>query len=110
LEELGRRNAGIEGLFKRIDANTITAHIYKSGKKISECAVRQGGLWREGGITFSWDALGQNNSCNEMLSLEVDDQAIYFRTLGMTSKGAQSKLSHEGAAECFWALLIERLQ
>ena len=65
---------------------------------------------RDGGITFSWDASARGGSFNEMLSVAVDDQSMFFKTIGMAFRGADANLSHEGAAEFLWGLLIEKLQ
>ena len=110
LQELSVRNPEIEGVFRRIDANAFTAGVYKNGRKVSECSVSLGELGRDGGIKFSWDASARGSSFNEMLSVAVDDQAIHFHPLGMSLRAGDSKLSHEGAAEFLWALLIDRLQ
>ena len=111
LRELGERNAGIEGECRLIDANTLTAIVYRNGAKATECSIRLGVLGqRGGGLSFSWDASTQRNSANEMLLIETDDQSIYFKSMGMSSGGSKTQLSHEGAAEFFWTLLIEPLQ
>jgi len=45
-----------------------------------------------------------------MLSVDCDDQSMFFKSLiGMSSRAA-GKLSQEGAAELLWSKLIERLQ
>ena len=110
LHELGQRNPGIDGVFRSIDADTFIATIYREGKNASECAIRLGGFSSKDGITFSWDASARGNSYNEMLSMDVDDQVIYFRKLGITTNNTESKLSQQGAAEFYWSLLIDRLQ
>jgi hypothetical protein len=43
LQEIERRNPGIEGNFRRIDANRFTAAVYRNGAVISRCTVFIGG-------------------------------------------------------------------
>jgi hypothetical protein len=51
------------------------------------------------------------NSWNEALSVESDDQSIYFKPLGMQSAShSGDKLSFQGAAELFWGLFIRPIQ
>jgi len=112
LQELHTRHPEVEHSFRRVDANCFTATVFRGGNKVSECSVRLGGFGRSDlGIAYSHDASERRNSFNEMLSVETDDQGIFFKTLGMTMRHARdSKLSPEGAAEFLWSLLIEPLQ
>ena len=112
LKELADRNPSIEGKYQPIDATKFTATIYQNGKKVSECAVNMGGHgFRKDGITFSYDASARGNSFNEIVSVEADDQTLFFKPLGMDARHARDgHLSQEGAAELFWAMLIARLQ
>ncbi|QIL19798.1 toll/interleukin-1 receptor domain-containing protein [Thermomonas sp. HDW16] len=111
LAELCERNASIEGRFKRIDANHFSAVIYESGKARSQCTIRLGGPFGKG-ISYSSDVGGSGNSWNEMLSVECDDQHQFLRCMGMSMMGnhRDQQLSHEGAAEYFWSMLIAPLQ
>ncbi len=117
LDELQKRNQGIEGRFKHIDAHCFTAVIYQSGDSVARCAIRHGGSSRfESGIAYSQDDCGSGSSSrsfNEMLSLEVGEQALSLKSMGMSSYmsgGERESLSFEGAAELYWAKLIEPLQ
>ena len=116
LEELGSRNAGVEGRFKRIDAHSFTAVIYKSGKEISRCAIRYGGSRGFGsGITYSADSRAMGNSYNEQMTVEADDQALFLKPTGMRMymtgrKNAADHLTFDGAAEYYWDMLMEPLQ
>ena len=111
LKELENRNAGIEGAFKRLDATRFTAAVYRDGSALSRCQIRLGGA-SGNGISFSYGNLG-DNATNESLSVEVGEQALYLRALGMASFHSitrETHLSFEGAAEYFWSLFIEPLQ
>lgn len=112
LEELSDRNLDIEGKFQQIDATKFTATIYQNGKNVSQCAINLGGSgFSRNGITFSYDASARSNSFNEAVSVEADDQALFFKPLGMDTRNArEAHLSHEGAAELYWGMLITRLQ
>jgi hypothetical protein len=115
LAELSTRNPGIEGGFRRIDANRFTAVAYRNGEAVARCAIRLGD--RTGymsGITYSHDDSAADGSYNESLSVENDDQTLYLRPLGMSMmrRGGreQNKLSMEGGAELYWDLFVEPLQ
>lgn len=112
LAELQARNLGTEGVFRRISGNAFSGVIYQAGKKVSQCGIRLGDNgFRSGGITYSSDPTAPSGSFNEMVSVEKDDQAMYFKPLGMAMyRGRDDKLSQEGVAEFFWELLIKQLQ
>ncbi len=109
--ELEARNADIEARFKRIDTNKFTASVYRQGKAISRCKIALGGMFGAG-ISFSYNDDPSDNAINENLSVENDDQNLFFKPLGMAHLGRnESKnLTFEGAAEYYWALFIESLQ
>lgn len=63
------------------------------------------------GIAYSHGDDAGSNSFNENLSVENDEQSIYFKPLGMsTYDSREKKLSFEGAAEAYWALFLEPIQ
>ncbi len=112
LEELQHRNSGIEGVFRRIDANRFTASVFKNGKKAAQCTVFMGGAFTGRGIAYLASESMETNSYNESLTVEADDQQLYLRSMGMHHLGAgkDKKLSEEGGAEFYWSILIDRLQ
>lgn len=113
LAELASRHPGIDGRYRRIDARRFTASIYRDGTAVAQCSIRIDSIGsRSQCIAFSFNASAQDGSSNEMLNVEFDSQAIYFKSLGMQSFGArrEQRLSEQGAAELLWALLIEPLQ
>jgi hypothetical protein len=108
LKELSLRNHEIDQNFRRIDANRFTASAYREGEKVCECSVFLGGM--TGGIAYAMrdDA---RSGFNESLSVENDDQSLYFKALGMQSSSRSAdKLSFQGAAEFFWDLFIRPIQ
>lgn len=111
--ELQARNDGVECAFRRIDANRFTVAAYKNGKAVARCTVFMGGDRHfGGGIAYAHGETTESNSYNESLNVEADDQALYFRSMGMARFGADrdQKLSFEGAAEFYWGLFIAPLQ
>jgi hypothetical protein len=114
LQALQERNNDIKTVFDRIDSRRFSAVIYRGGKAVAECSIRLDGFGgrRSDGVAFSYDASARPGSYNEMLSVEADSQSLFFKSMGMQSLGADQKdqLSHEGAAELLWDLLISRLQ
>jgi hypothetical protein len=113
LDELQRRNAGIAGRFRRIDANKFTAVVYRQGKAVSRCTIFLGGL-AQTGIAFSNTDTPTGGAFNESLSVRDDDQALHLEPLGMSSlfRGETQgrKLTAEGGAEMYWGLFMEPLQ
>ncbi|MBU3891055.1 toll/interleukin-1 receptor domain-containing protein [Methylosinus sporium] len=111
LEELQARHASIRTTFRRLDANRFTAVVYRAGAAVARCKIALGGMFGSG-VTFSYSDQAADNSCNESLSVEADDQGLYFKAMGMASmgRGADRHLTFEGAAEYYWGLLIEPLQ
>lgn len=109
LGELKARNPGIQTTLRRIDANCFTATIYNGGKKVSECAIRIGGIGGPG-ITYSSDANPNGNSFNGSVSVESDDQGLYISPMVFGFGEAEKRMTKEAAAEHFWATLIRPLQ
>ena len=115
LNELEQRNPEIETRFKRIDSQTFTATIYRNGNVASQCCIRCGGRRSFGnGITYSSDIDSRGNSFNESLSIEVGEQSLSLRPMGMGyihhGDHQQANLTAEGASEYYWKMLIDPLQ
>jgi hypothetical protein len=114
LNELSKRNPGIEARFKRVDANHFMAVVYTTGNIATQCRIWLGEHRFSGGIAYSSNASGYDNSFNESLSLVDDGYALFLRPLGLQMySGGQSDgrlLSQQGAAEYFWDILIKPLQ
>jgi hypothetical protein len=110
LNELGQRNPGVEGNFRRIDVNRFTATVYFGGKSGNSCKITCGGRRSfMSGITYSMNDSLDDNSYNEQLSIEDDGYTLGLHPLGMT-KRSEDILSVEGAAEFYWELFIKPLQ
>lgn len=110
-EELAKRNADIETRHRNVDGTCFTASVYRRGEKVAACTIRMGTML--GDITYRDGDNGADNSCNESLSISHDDQKLFLRPMGMPHFGSaegNSVLSHEGAAEYLWALMIRPLQ
>lgn len=86
LQELQQRHADIECRYRRVDANTFTATVFRGGKKEAECAIVLGGAFRDGGITYSNNATSRGNSFNESLSVGHDDQTLFLKPMGCLPK------------------------
>lgn len=114
LDELEARNPGIEGNFRRIDANRFTASIYRAGQAVARCTIFIGSSMLGDGIAFAHGETNSSNSLNENLSVVTDDQSMFLRSMGMAGfsrqRGEEAKLSQEGAAELYWGLLMAPLQ
>jgi hypothetical protein len=111
LAELGQRNPGIEGDFRRVDANRFFATIYQDGKDVAKATIYMGGDSFGRGINYVQGHTIAGNTINESLTVDADDQSIYLKTMGMLSYGQDDrKLSPEGGAELYWENLIRPLQ
>jgi hypothetical protein len=111
IRELEERNPGIEGDFRRIDANRFTASLYRQGESIARCQIRLGGLGN--GVSFSFNANPDDNSLNESMSVHAGEQSLFLRPLGMQMRQVSRDDAHlgfQGAAEYYWSLFIEPLQ
>jgi hypothetical protein len=85
LEELKQRNHDIDTRFKRIDAHSFGAVVYRHGKAIALCGIRLGGRRGfMGGITFSHDESAPANTCNESLNVGASEQTLFLKPMGMT--------------------------
>lgn len=110
LRELQERNEGYEGVFRQIDANRFSSIIYRDGNDVARATVYTGSTMGAG-VYYSQGNDSSINSFNEALTVQADEQSLYLTSFGMSfqSRSGQ-KLSQEGAAEAFWAMLIAPLQ
>lgn len=113
--ELVDRNPALllEQRFQRIDAAHFTAAIYKAGQKVCKgSASMDSGAMSRNSIEYAMNDSPRSGSMNEAVSVQADDQMLYFQALGMQSMGTRDnqKLSAQGAAELFWGLFIRPLQ
>ena len=115
LDELRKRNQGIETKFQRVNAHCFTAVIYRNGESVARCTIRHGAatVFRSG-ISYSYDYTGTSGSFNEVLNLEIGEQSLSLKPTGISSITRASNrdfhLTSEGAAELYWSILIEPLQ
>lgn len=113
LDELASRNPGIQTRFHPIDGERFSALAYRDGKTVAECSIGMGSFGRGSTtLTFSYQANASRSTSNEMMSIEADSYAMFFKPLMMQSfSGHQDKqLSKQGAAEYYWGMFIENLQ
>lgn len=110
LGELHARNGEIETSFRKLDANRFTAVIYRGGSAVARCKIVLGGIFGRG-ISYSDSDNSDDSSFNDSMSVETDDQGIYLKPMGFgRMSGSEHHLTFEGAAEYFWARLVEPLQ
>jgi hypothetical protein len=113
MQELVKRNPGLEQRFQRVDATHFTAALYQHGQKVCKGSVSvAGGNFGSDPIEYAMDDNPRHGGMNEAVSVKADDQTLYFQALGMQSYGRREKekLSPQGAAELFWDLFIQPLQ
>ena len=113
LRELEARNPGVETSFKRIDANHFEAVTYVNGEEQSRCGIWLGdGSSIMEGILFSHSGIGHGNSYNESMSVGDNGYTLFLEPMGMAhfEQNRDKELTHDGAAEYYWSLFIERLR
>lgn len=113
MQELVKRNPGLDQRFQRVDAAHFTAAMYQHGQKVCKGSVSiAGGNFGSDSIEYVMDDNPRYGGMNEAVSVKSDDQTLYFQALGMQSYGRseKEKLSPQGAAEVFWDLFIQPLQ
>ena len=113
LSELKARNPEVDTDFRRIDANHFAAVIYVNGIVANHCRIWIGGRDSfPSGIAYSVGDSGDDNSFNESLSVEDDGHSLFLKPLGMAFRmyDREEQMTHEGAAEYFWAMFIKPLQ
>lgn len=110
LQDVGGRNPGIAGKLRRISEVGFTATLYRDGSKLAGCYVRiSNGFGSDRSIGYSGNDSAQDNSYNEMLSVEADRHTLYLKSMMGNWSASASKLTHEGAAEQLWQLFVEHL-
>lgn len=111
LEELSKRNNGIESDFRRVDANRFTTKIYKNGGAVSQCTIFIGNQNSFGGICYTSLSIKDSNLMNESLQVGIDENSFYLENVGFGKFGTinTSKLTKEGGAEHYYAILIATL-
>ena len=104
MQELVKRNPGLDQRFQRVDATRFTAALYQHGQKVCKgSASIAGGNFGSESIEYTMDDNPRHGGMNEAVSVKADDQMLYFQALGMQSYGRREKekLSAQGAAELF---------
>lgn len=113
LRELQSRASGVETEFRFVDSNTFLAFIYAGGARKGKCKIwlSTGGYSSEQ-IMYSSSGSPEDTSWNESLSVEDDGYTLGLVPMGMSMNVRDSDriLTQQGAAELYWAILIEPLQ
>lgn len=117
LDELASRNPEVDVRYRLLDANRFTAEIYLKGEQATSCTIaipehRSAGRHS---ITYSSGIQGNRGGYEDALSVADDSRALGFHAMnrgffGQAYDRREEILSVEGAAEYFWARLIQPLQ
>lgn len=112
LGELAKRNPGVEGVFRRVDANRFFATVYQDGKDVARATIYMGGGAFGQGINYVQGHTNESRTLNESLRVDADDQSMFLRSSGVShhNAGREAKLSLEGGAEFYWSMLVRPLQ
>ena len=97
--------------FQRVDAHCFMASVYAHGRMVGGAKIFRGGMsHRDNSIHLSYDLTSARNGWNEWLSIENDDERIYFKAhLGQGSI-ENKKLDPEGAADYLWPVMMGQVQ
>lgn len=115
LTELQVRNPEVNTRFEKVDARSFEAAIYLNGKQASKCGIWLGNGFGSKGlssISYNSSGLGQGNSFNESMSVKDNGNLLGLESLGLSHLHRTEKkpLTNQGAAEYYWAMLIEPIQ
>jgi len=102
---------GFEADFTEMSTYRFTCKIYSNGKRVAACTIWMGNANFSGNsIGFVHEANQEfSNSTNEMLSIQVSDDALSLKAMmNMFSIVKSEQLSPLEAAEYLWNKLIER--
>ncbi|QQS10758.1 MAG: toll/interleukin-1 receptor domain-containing protein [Rhodospirillales bacterium] len=110
LAELGTRNAGVEGRFRRVDANRFFATIYRDGQaKVRATLFTSHGAFGNG-VCYTESETMESNTMHGNVSVDADEQSMFLRGVMLRGGSSAQKLTQEGASEAFWEMMISRLQ
>jgi hypothetical protein len=113
LQELQSRYDAVETSFRRIDADRFEAIIYLNGSERTRCGIwRAQEHWSTPGLRYSNSGVGNGNGFNESLSVENDGYTQFWKPMGMAlmRREVPEQMTHHGAAEYLWDVLIEPLR
>ncbi|OPF62756.1 toll/interleukin-1 receptor domain-containing protein [Hydrogenophaga sp. H7] len=111
LVELQTRNPGVSGRLTVTSQRGFTAIVFRDGKRQAGCYIRLGSGLGADTIAYSGSENAQENSYNELLTIEADKHMLFFRaTMGMFNRVGDARLTDEGAAEHLWTMFISALQ
>ena len=109
LNEIASREPDVKVSFRRIDANTYSAAIYRQGALASRCFISIADQFHSrGSIQYS---LESGRGFNESLYVETDENGLYLRAMGISSgQRREQQLTQRGGAELYWDRFMEPLQ
>lgn len=110
LDELAKRNQGIDVRFRRQSSMSFTAVVYRHGEAQARCRIFVGtSFGSKGEILYSNDDRETSDSYNDRLRVVEGDQSLGL-TSGWGGMPTEEVLTFEGAAEHYWGKFIDPLQ
>ena len=83
MQELVKRNPGLDQRFQRVDATHFTAALYQHGQKVCKGSVSiAGGTFGSDSIEYVMDDNPRHGGMNEAVSVKSDDQIALFSGVG----------------------------
>ena len=112
LQALGQQEAGVETEFKPDGANKLRCKIYMQGQVRAQCFIRISGDFSSNGIRYSEGGVWNEDSMNDLLSVQHDDRAMYVKALMGSISVPQARIDRmtpEQAAQYLWLRFIRPL-
>jgi len=109
VDELNKRNQGIEAKFKQLDARRFVGTAYKDGKKVSAVTVYLGSAWGGRGISYNNSDDGETNSSNGSFTLPSRGDRLGFEQ-PFSQRSEKELIDHEGVASEIWDAFLSPLQ
>lgn len=109
VDELNKRNQGVEARFKQLDARRFIGSAYKDGKKVSAITVYLGSGWGGRGISYNNSDEGETNSSNGSFTLPSRGDRIGFEQ-PFSQRSEKGLIDREGVASEIWDAFLSPLR
>lgn len=114
LDQLNKEYAEIDTDFSEVTQSKFVSKVYLSGDTKCQCKIWMGGAFTSDGIAYSEGRINidQDNSYNELITVESDGYKLYLRFLmgTMYLQGTENIYDPSDAAELLWSRFVAPLE
>lgn len=110
VDELNKRNQGVEVRFMPLDPRRFVATAYKDGKKVSAITVYLGSAWGGRGISYNNSDDGETRSSNGSFTIPSRGDRLGFEQPFSNRSEKEELIDHEGVASEIWDAFLAPLQ